>query len=155
MEFLRKHVQTGALQETMDSCSSQSPASPPYFADTPISSEDLARNNVKMEHENGLGEAIMEISPSASYLTPPSYRKKRRLSVPSLDNSLLSVLTSSHSLDTDDDLEFFKGLLPSVRELSASNKHIFKHRICNGLFDLLEAQDNDKMDGHIKTDQAV
>ncbi|XP_055884906.1 uncharacterized protein LOC106059651 [Biomphalaria glabrata] len=141
MEFLREYMSTMSALDVGRNHNG--------FDEIGPSTEELVDSYIK-EQEKELEDSTND-SGSSFYHSPnailPTSLKRLKPSSSSYFNdsaspmadTLVRLLTS----DSDDDLVFFKGLLPSVRQLTPANNRKFKHSISNYLFEMLDAQEAD------------
>ncbi|KAH9491727.1 hypothetical protein Btru_045660 [Bulinus truncatus] len=111
--------------------------------------EELVNSYIK-EEAREQEESTNDSASSSYFSTPvlPTAMKRQKMSYPHEMSDSPSTTTATETLwkimssEGDDDLVFFKGLLPTVRQLSDQNNRKFKHSISNYLFELLEAQES-------------
>ncbi|CAL1546053.1 unnamed protein product [Lymnaea stagnalis] len=144
MDFLREYMTYAPAYEPADDFSSS--GSHIHFGPDDLiqSSDELVDSYIKKEereHEdstNGSAASSSFLSAINQIIPVPKKPKiSSSTSVPVTD-AILKFIAS----DVDDDLQFFKGILPTVKQLNSTNNRRFKHAISNYLFQMLEAQEN-------------
>lgn len=144
MDFLREYMTYAPAYEPGDDFHSS--GSHIHFGPEDLiqSPDDVVDSYIKKEERepeestNGSGASSSFLSTIHQIIPAPKKPKISSSASEPVTDAILKFISS----DVDDDLQFFKGILPSVKQLTPTNSRRFKHAISNYLFQMLEAQEN-------------
>ncbi|XP_059174067.1 transcription factor Adf-1-like [Physella acuta] len=142
MDFLRDHMTCSSMYDpSLDQSDNL------MVEDMGQSPDEMVDMYIK-EEERELEDSTNDSATSSSFLSVhPVYpvAKKPKITLaplaPPSNNAMADAFLKYISSDVDEDLLFFKGILPNVKQLNARNNRKFKHAIANYLFELLEDQE--------------
>lgn len=141
MDFLHDHMTCSSIYD------------PSLDPSDNLLSEDMGQTTDEMvgmyikEEEKDLEDSTNDSATSSFLSVHPVYpvAKKPKITlaplVPPSNNAIADAFLKYISSDVDEDMLFFKGILPNIKQLNPRNNRKFKHAIANYLFELLEDQE--------------